>query len=223
MNTKRIINIILAVVFYIAFGVFTKAVMSYDLQPIGCDGSMVGFGTFNKRWLEQIGTSELWYELTQVIGYLALLICAVFALIGLVQLVKGKSLKAVDPDIICMGILYILCIACYVVFLKVTINVRPVLENGVAESSYPSSHTMLAFCVFASLMIEIKRRITDSGKAMIESIACAFFMCITVFGRMLSGMHWATDIIGAVLISFAFIFTFAAILPDRKRNNCMEK
>jgi len=215
MNTKRIINIILAVVFYIAFAVFTKAVMTYDLKPIGCDGSLVGFGSFNSRVFEQLGTSELWYEITQVLGYLALLICAVFALIGFVQLVKGKSLKAVDPDIICMGVLYILCIACYVVFLKVTINVRPVLENGAAESSYPSSHTMLAMCVFASLLIEIRRRITDSAKAMLESIACSFFISITVFGRLLSGMHWATDIIGAVLISFAFIFTFAAILPGR--------
>ena len=216
MNTKRIINIIAAAVCYVAFVIFTKAVMTYDLQPIAPDGSMVGFGSYNRRIFEQLGTNEMWYEITQVLGWLALLICAVFALIGLVQLIKGKSLAAVDPDIICMGVLYVLCIIAYVVFLKVTINVRPVLEDGVAEASYPSSHTVLAFCVFASLLIEIRRRITDSAKAMIESIACAFFMSITIFGRLLSGMHWATDIIGGVILSMAFIFTFAAILPQRK-------
>ncbi|MBR5926475.1 MAG: phosphatase PAP2 family protein [Firmicutes bacterium] len=216
MNTKRIINIIAAAVCYVAFVIFTKAVMTYDLQPIAPDGSMVGFGSYNRRIFEQLGTNEMWYEITQVLGWLALLICAVFALIGLVQLIKGKSLAAVDPDIICMGVLYVLCIIAYVVFLKVTINVRPVLEDGVAEASYPSSHTVLAFCVFASLLIEIRRRITDSARAMIESIACAFFMSITIFGRLLSGMHWATDIIGGVILSMAFIFTFAAILPQRK-------
>ena len=217
MNTKRVINIILAVICYVAFGVFTRAVMTYDLQPIAPDGSMVGFGTYNRRMFEQLGQSEMWYEITQVLGYLALLICAVFALIGLSQLIKGKSLAKVDKDIICMGVLYVLCIAAYVIFLKVTINVRPVLENGELESSYPSSHTMLAFCVFASLLIEIRRRITDSAKAMLESIACAFFISITVFGRLLSGMHWATDIIGGVILSLAFVFTFAAILPQRKK------
>ena len=217
MNTKRIIKIILAAVCYIGFFVFTKAVMTYDLQPIAPDGSLVGFGTYNKRIFEQLGQNEMWYEITQVLGYLALLICAVFALIGLSQLIKGKSLAKVDKDIICMGVLYILCIAAYVIFLKVTINVRPVLENGELESSYPSSHTMLAFCVFASLLIEIRRRITDSAKAMIEAVACAFFISITVFGRLLSGMHWATDIIGGVILSMAFIFTFAAILPQRKQ------
>ena len=207
---------ILAVICYIGFGVFTGAVMTYDLQPIAPDGSMVGFGTYNMRMFEQIGQNEMWYEITQVIGYLALLICAVFALIGLSQLIKGKSLAKVDKDIICMGVLYILCIAAYVIFLKVTINVRPVLENGELESSYPSSHTMLAVCVFASLLIEIRRRITDPTKAMLESIACAFFIGIMIFGRMLSGVHWATDIIGGVILSLAFIFTFAAILPQRK-------
>ncbi len=215
MNTKRIINIILAVICYAAFGAFTKAVMTHDVQAIGPEGSSVGFAGFNKACFDAFGTSEMWYEITQVLGWLAVLICAVFALIGLSQLIKGKSLAKVDRDIICMGVLYAICIIAYVVFLKVIINYRPVLEDGVLESSYPSSHTMLAICVFASLMIEIHRRITDRSKAIIEMLACIFFIFITVAGRFLSGMHWATDIIGGIILSLAFIFTFAAILPQR--------
>ena len=219
MKNKRVINIIIAVLFFIAYGVFTYAVTTYDRQPIAPDGSLVGFASFNLKAREALGSSELWHELTTVMGFLALLICFIFFMIGLVQLVKGKSLKKVDSDIICLGILYAVVIVLYVFFNKYTINVRPILEDGIAESSYPSSHAMLGITVFGSLLIEIKRRIGDPSKALIESIGCLFFVAITVIGRLLSGIHWATDIIGAVLISIALLFAFNAILPPRKAQN----
>ena len=217
MNKRRIISIVLAIACFAGFIAFTYAVKNYDVQPIGPLNSEIGFAAFNKSCYDAAGQNELMYELTQVIGYIAILICIGFGVIGAVQLFKGRSLKKVDPDIICMGILYILCIGVYVLFEFVQVNYRPVLEDGALAPSYPSSHTILGICVFASLIIEISRRITNRSKALIEELACLCMIFIAIVGRVLSGMHWATDIIGGIILSLCLIFIFLAILPERRK------
>ena len=214
-KSKKIISAICALVFYAGFAIFTYFVKNFDLQEIAPDGSLVGFASLNLACKAQFGASELWYEITEILGWFAIFICLVFAGIGLYQFIKGRGIAKVDKDIICMGILYLICIIAYIVFAKITINVRPVFESdGSLESSYPSSHTILAICVFASLLIEIARRIKDPAKALLEEISCMGIIFITVTGRFLSGAHWASDIIGGIIISIAFIFTFLAILPE---------
>ena len=56
---------------------------------------------------------------------------------------KRKSLLKVDYDIILLGVYYILIILAYLMFEIIPINYRPILINGVMESSYPSSTTLL--------------------------------------------------------------------------------
>ena len=225
MKTKRVIYIICAAVFFALFFVYMHLVQTYDVQAIGPMGSEVGFATFNKSIADACPPNEIMYEMTQLIGYLSIFICATFGVIGAKQLFTEKSLKKVDPDLICLGILYILAIIAYVVFSKVVINYRPVLEDEVLESSFPSSHTVLGIVVFASLLIEIGRKIKDPVKALIEKVACLFMIALTVGGRFLSGWHWATDITGGVILSIALIFVFLSILPekiDKKITNCTE-
>lgn len=215
MKSKRGRNVILAAAFFIAFIVYTILVMRVDVQPIGPLGSSVGFASFNAKVAEMAPPNEVWYEMTQLMGYISILICALFAVVGAIQLFQTKSLLKVNKDIICLGVLYAVCIAFYVLFTFVTINCRPVLENGVLESSYPSSHTVLGICVFASLAVEIKRNIHDA-RAIIFEYGCYGFICLMVAGRILSGWHWASDIVGACILSAAFVSGFKAILPETK-------
>ncbi len=216
MNKKRIISIILAIVFFAGFLAFTYAVQHYDVQPVGPLNSEIGFATFNVACRDAIGQNEIMYELTQVIGYLAILICAGFGVIGAVQLFKNMSLRKVDPDLICMGIFYLLCIGAYVYFQIKPINYRPVLEDGALASSYPSSHTILSICVFFSVLVEIARKITNKSKALVETLACLAMISFTVAARFLSGMHWATDIIAAMILSVSLSCIFLAMLPKKK-------
>jgi len=218
MNKRRLISIIMAVVFFAGFAAFTYAVKTYDVQAIGPLGSEVGFATFNKSVYESAGQSELMYELTQVLGYLAILICALFGVFGAVQLFfTRKSLLKVDLDIICLGIFYLLGIGAYIFFEFKVINFGPMLKEGELASSYPSSHTMLAVAVFSSLIIEISLRIKNRTKALLEQLACLCMITIAVVGRLLSGRHWATDIIAGVILSIAFVFVLLAILPVNKK------
>ena len=216
MKSKRIFKIILAIILFAAFGVYTYLVQTYDVAAVGPLGSQVGFASFNKRIADSITPNEMLYELTQLLGYFSIFICLIFAFIGAKQLFTRKSLKKVDPDIICLGILYSLAIAAYVIFDIVAINYRPVLEDGMLAASYPSSHTVLGIVVFGSLLIEIKRRIKDRTKAFIEEIACLAMIAIIIGARMLSGWHWMTDITGGVILSCALLATFKAILPEMK-------
>lgn len=217
MNKKRIIYIAVSAALYICFALFTRTLLHSDVQAIGPNGSAVGYASFNGKCLEAFGSSSLMADVTKALGWLSILICAVFGLIGLLQLIRAKSLRGVDRDIICMGVLYALAIGFYLAFNKIVINFRPVLEaDGTLEASYPSSHTVLAVVVFASLIIEISRRVTDRGKALVEEISCLAIIFIAVFGRLLSGVHWATDIFGGVLLSLALVFSFLAMLPERR-------
>lgn len=215
MKSKRGKYVILAAFFFVAFIVYTILVTKIDVQPIGPLGSSVGFASINAKFAKLVPPNEVWYEMTQLMGYLSILICALFAVVGAIQLFKEKSILKVNKDILCLGALYATCIAMYVLFEFVAINYRPVLEEGMLSASYPSSHTVLGVCVFASLAVEIKRNIVDA-RAPIFMMGCYGMICLMIGGRMLSGWHWLSDIIGACIISCAFFFGFLAILPERK-------
>ncbi len=84
----------------------------------------------------------------------------------------------------------------------VPINYRPILINGVLEASYPSSTTLLVLSVMPTLKYQIGRRI---GKPFVRKVTTVFVIVFSMFmviGRLTAGVHWATDIIGAVLLSF---------------------
>ena len=75
-----------------------------------------------------------------------------FGLIGLIQLIRHRSLFRVSREVIGLGVAYLLAGIVYLAFEMYVVNYRPVLEAGelFPEASFPSSHTVLAFVVFAT-------------------------------------------------------------------------
>ncbi len=208
-STKRIIE---SGIFFVIFAVFTLLVKKVDVQAIGPEGSSVGFATVNAKFHEIFAYNEFWYKFSERLGYVALAVCAVFALVGAIQFIKGKGLKAVDKKIIFLGIFYVVVIAFYVIFNKVVINYRPILEaDGTLEASYPSSHTVLALCVFLTMFSQkvFNRKGTTSEKA--ENVtAGTILVALMVLSRLFSGVHWFTDIVGGVLLSTALVLLYKA-------------
>ena len=92
----------------------------------------------------------------------------------------------------------------------IPINYRPVLINGIREASYPSSTTLLVLGVMPTLQFQIRRRcknpILRTGTAV---LAASFAVCMVV-GRLVSGVHWGTDIIGSVWLSTGLFFLYRA-------------
>ena len=184
----------------------------YDVAAIGAGGTDVGFSTVNLKVHELTGVNLMWYEITNYIGYLAIAVCLLFALAGLVQLIKRKSLVKVDREILSLGGLFICVMVCYVVFEKIVINCRPVFMDGSTEpeASFPSSHTMLAVTVMIATAIIIGKYVRSKALASLIRAACIIVAAVCVAGRLWSGVHWLTDIIGGLLLSSALLLLFAA-------------
>ena len=208
----------------LAFIVWTILILCVDVQPVGQKGTEVGFASLNTRFHAWTGVHMAIYTVTDWLGLVPILICVCFGCLGLYQLVKRKSLKKVDSDIILLGIYYILVIFGYLIFEVVHINYRPVLIEGSLEASYPSSTTLLVLSVMPTLLFEVYRR---SFRALIRYLTLGFVLLFSgfmVIGRLISGVHWLTDIVGGVLLSAGLylLFRFAVLFADEKRKEPAE-
>ena len=199
--------------------IFTILVKTVDVQAIGPNGSEVGFAAVNGAVANALGVKLFWYDVSETLGYLAILTCLFFAALGVYQLIKEKSLKKVDKRILALGALYAVTVVLYVLFDKVAVNYRPVLENGVLEPSYPSSHTVLSLVAFGSAFLLVRKYFIEEKPRRIIGAACLLLMILTVLSRLLSGFHWLTDIVGGLLIAGALLAWFAFVLGllDRRR------
>lgn len=204
---KHIINFIITALLFVMFIGFTVAVKTVDVSAVGPDMSEIGFSTLNTRVFDALGESEAWYVVTELLGYVAILVALGFAALGAYQLFKTKSIKKVDTKILLLAGFYVAVGLVYVIFEKIEINYRPVLVDWVLEASYPSSHTMLAVCIFISAAILFNYLLKKNLRTFAKTL-CVVFAVVTVFGRLASGMHWFTDIVGGVLISAALVMLY---------------
>lgn len=201
-----------ASILLILFALLNVGLKVYDIQNIGPEGNPVGFGQINGFFKDLIGYNPVWYNLTEYLGYIAFLTAGCFGLLGLVQLIKRKSLFKVDGDIIALGGFYVVVAAVYVFYEIFIINYRPVILDGEISASFPSSHTMLITCIMATAAIQFARRISNKtlkNAAVFLSIA---LLIIVVLGRLISGVHWFTDILGGLLISGSLVLFYSVIV-----------
>ena len=202
-----------------AFALWTFMILNVDVQNVGQKGTAVGFAAFN-TWFHNITGVHLWlYNVTDWLGLVPVFICMCFGVLGLVQLIKRRSLFKVDIDIILLGVYYILVIFGYLIFEMIPINYRPILINGVMEASYPSSTTLLVLSVMPTLILQIKRKCENKALRNTVYIFAVLFSAFMVLGRLVAGVHWATDIIGSVLLSFGLfeLYHSAEILTDKRK------
>ena len=208
MKKKR--NIILCIVLTFFSMLYTILVKVVDVQAIGPKNSKVGFATLNNSFKNIIGNNMTIYKITEIFGYLIFIICLFYGCIGIYQLIKRKSFKKVDKEIYLVGSFYILLLLIYVLFEKLSINYRPILIDGELEASFPSSHTILAICVCTSSFI-IGSKYISKKYLDIVNISTFILMLIVFVGRLISGVHWLTDIIGGIIISIALIMYFISV------------
>lgn len=209
MKKKNIIISSCLVVFSILFTILVKNV---DVSSIGPNGSTVGFSSINKFFHDLIGVNLLFYKLTDILGYVAILLAIGYAIVGLLQLIKRKSILKIDKQIIVTGIFYVIIVCIYVFFEKVIINYRPTLIDDILEASYPSSHTLLSLCICGSTILLNKRFYSKIKIAHYEIILAYVLMVLILFGRIVSGVHWFTDIMGGVIISITLLYIYNSVI-----------
>ena len=194
-----------------AFVLWTVLVCFVDVRAIGPRESSVGFATLNGYVHNLTGVNMSLYVVTDWLGLVPIGIAFGFAVLGLVQWIKRKSLLKVDPSIFMLGGFYIVVMAVYVLFEIVVINYRPTLMGGYLEASYPSSTTMLVMCVMPTAMMQLRTRIKNDLFRRCVMFAITVFIAFMVIGRLVSGVHWITDIIGGALLSTAIVLMYYSI------------
>ena len=193
--------------------IYTILVKIIDVAPIGPNNSEVGFSKINGFFHNLLGSNMTIYKITEILGIIPLLMAGIYAIIGLVELIKRKSLTKVDYEIYALAGLYVVVLGLYVFFEKCIINYRPILIDGILEASYPSSHTLMALCICGSSII-VNKRIFHKKIFNLENKLSIFLMITIILGRFISGVHWFSDILGGIFISLALLSSFYTVISS---------
>ena len=219
MKKIRKTSITVSISLLLAFVIWTVLVGLCDVEAIGPNGTEVGFAAVNGAFHKLTGVNMTLYTITDWLGLVPIAVSLGFAVCGLSQWIKRKSITRVDRDIITLGIFYIAVAATYTLFELVVINYRPILIAGNLEASYPSSTTMLVACVMPSAMMQASRRIKKAPLRGVILIIISVFIAFTVIGRVLSGVHWLSDIIGGMLVSAGLVTAYLASITPKTNND----
>ena len=205
MKKKNRRYLYLSVSMLTAFVLWTVAVQFIDVRTIGPNGSSVGFATINGFVHKLTGVHMSLYNVTDWLGLVPIFVAMGFALFGFAQWIKRKHLSKVDYSIFVLGGFYIAVMAVYILFEMITVNHRPVLINGILEKSYPSSTTLIVMCVMPTAIMQFNSRIKNTVLKKTMSFLITAFIIFMVIGRLVSGVHWFTDIIGGALLSAGLV------------------
>ncbi len=201
----------IAVCLLAMFALWTILVCFIDVKEIGPQGTSVGFASFNSFVHSMTGIHMSLYTITDWLSLVPIGFMTGFALLGFVQWIRRKNLLKVDYSILVLGGFYIAVMVVYLFFEAVIINYRPILIGGFLEASYPSSTTMLVMCVMMTAAMQLNARIENKALRRCVLIAAYAFIVFMVLLRFISGVHWATDIIGGVLLSAGLVMLYNSV------------
>lgn len=201
-------NLYIAMGMLVAFVLWTVLICFVDVKAIGPRETFVGFATVN-QWIHHLtGVHMSVYNITDWLGLVPIGFAIGFALFGLIQWIQRRSIKKVDYSLFVLGGFYIVVMAAYVFFETVDVNYRPILINGALEASYPSSTTMLVLCVMPTAIMQFHVRIKNGIFKRCVTVAMMIFIAFMVVGRLVSGVHWFTDIVGGALLSLGLVMLY---------------
>ena len=200
-----------ALCLFAAFVLWTALVCLVDVRSIGPQGSHVGLAAINGWFHRLTGIHMALYTITDYLSIVPLCCVTGFGLLGLSQWIRRRSLTRVDRSILLLSGFYIAVFAAYVLFEVIVVNYRPVLINGHLEASYPSSTTMLVLCVISTSIMQLQSRIKNHVWRKGITFALTTFALLMVIIRLLSGVHWLTDVVGSILLSAGLICLYASL------------
>jgi len=205
-------NICIGCIFGILFLILIVLIKTVDVTPSGAAGTDIGLSTINNWFHNLTGVSMTLYTITDILGLTAIATVGIFGVAGLVEWIRRKELLKVDREILAMGVLFLLLFLIYIFFQFVVVNYRPILlpDKPEPEPSFPSSHTIMGWTVMGSIVMVIDKYVKSAKLCKVIRIAAFIIMVLILIGRLLCGVHWLTDILGAILMSIMLLEFFLA-------------
>ena len=214
MKKNVTIRVMMTILLALVAIAVTIAIVKVNVREIGPQGTSVGFADFNEKMRDKIGYSESFYKISKYIGYVVLLVAASFALLGLVQLIKRRSLFKVDANVVALGVIYVILAGIYACFEKFVVNYRPLIMEGksTVEASFPSSHTILVCVIMGTAIMAWNVLIKNKTAKTALTIISAILIVAMVVTRVLSGVHWFTDIVAGIVYSGVLISLYSVMM-----------
>ena len=213
---KKNKNLIISLVCFALFIFFTIIVRFVDRRPLGPNSSLIGLATVNVWFSELIGSNMMLYKITDFVSILPILTALVFAGVGVYQWATRKELSKVDKSIWILGCFYIALFAIYMIFNFVVINSRPVLIDGYLEPSYPSSTTLLSITFMLFAIYQSNRLLSNQKLKTSIEIGSWVLMLFLVIGRIISGVHWLSDILASIILSIAIVYLYYYLAEEKE-------
>jgi len=219
---KNFLNILLCSCLSL-FILLVILILVVDVQIHPYTLESVGMYNLNKIFLFNNDMIKLWDMVCDLFMYNAIFLVLVIASVGAYQLFKNKSLKKVDNEILLLGGFIIILAVAWILFDKVlVINHRPIFVDGELEGSFPSTHVMLVTFVYLAIGQFIKFKNKPKMVKRVYYGVAIFLITLTSIGRILSLMHWFTDVLGGILLGLTFYFAYLKsieIVKNKKLNN----
>ena len=153
-----------------------------------------------------------WDKISDIILISSLMVLVVFAVLGLYQWIKRKSLAKVDKPLLWMILPLVLMAITYYIFDHFLIwNTRP---NGSGEPSFPSTHVMVVATIFFCIAIILPRYVRSKAMCIVIDLLMLLLLVSVCVGRVAANMHWISDVIGGII--FAIIFSTIYYLTTRR-------
>ena len=220
---KKILNkyLIVGIVFIFLF-LLLMVLLNFNKANLGETNTPVGLSSINKLFVTNY--VDIYNSMSQVGLYLSFIIIIGFAITGFYQLIKRKSLFKVDLDIILFGVGVIVLIITWLLFDKIiAYNYRPIYVNKNLEGSFPSTHVLFTtFVLVSAFGISLNREKNNFYNLAILVIAI-LVITLTSLCRVLSGMHWATDVLGGLLLGLGYFFILYGIFKGLNKKEKIVK
>lgn len=224
---KKYLYLFSSAIFFLVFIIFTIIVKTIDVTFILTNGTYIGLSHFNYQvgnWVISLNKMQDMKVISDILFYITLAFSLVFVVAGVVEWIKGKSIKAVDKRIYLLAATYISIALIYLIFEIVKVNYSPISENGL-KASYPSSHVFIGSCLILINSYTAVKMLNIASKLFKTIIytSSSIIAVLIAFTRLLSLKHWCTDIIASILliasIYLLFLHFYRYISEQQKRES----